>query len=48
MFCDEDSLWVETILDYMVVTGDDRDREAQYILRSVNKVIEGFTPSTRA
>jgi len=42
MFCDEDSQWVEMILDYMLVTGDDRDREAQYILRSVSKVIEGL------
>jgi hypothetical protein len=42
MFRYEDSQWVEMILDYMLVSGDDRDREAQYILRSVNKVIEGL------
>lgn len=42
MFRYEDSQWIEMILDYMLVSGDDRDREAQYILRSVHKVTEGL------
>lgn len=42
MFRYEDSQWVEMVLDHMLVTGPDRDREAQYVVRSVNKVIEGL------
>ena len=42
MFRYEDSQWIEMISDYMLVTGQDRDREAQFILRAVNKAIEGL------
>jgi hypothetical protein len=42
MFRYEDSQWIEMILDYMLVTGQDRDREAQFIRRAVNKAIEGL------
>ena len=37
-----DSKWVEMVLDEMSLTGEDRDREAQFIIRSVGRVIEGL------
>jgi hypothetical protein len=42
MFTHDDSKWVDMVLDHMNVTGDDRDREAQFIIRSVGRVIEGI------
>jgi hypothetical protein len=41
MFTHEDSKWVEMVLDHMNVTGaDDRDREAQFVVRAVGRAIE--------
>lgn len=37
-----DSKWVEMVLDEMSLTGADRDREAQFVVRSVGRVIEGL------
>jgi len=37
-----DSKWVEMVLDEMSLTGNDRDREAQFVVRSVGRVIEGL------
>ena len=42
MFTHEDSKWVDMVLDHMNVTGDDRDREAQFVIRSIGRVIEGL------
>ncbi len=41
MFEYEDSKWVEMVLDHMNITGDDRDREARFIVRAVMKTIVG-------
>ena len=37
-----DSKWVEMVLDEMSLTGEDRDREAQFVDRSLGWVIEGL------
>jgi|SRR5579872_4315882 len=37
-----DSKWVEMVLDEMSLNGDDRDREAQFVVRSIGRVIEGL------
>jgi hypothetical protein len=37
-----DSKWVEMVLDEMSLTGEDRDREAQFVVRSVGRAIEGL------
>jgi hypothetical protein len=42
MFEYEDSKWVEMVLDHMNVTGNDRDREARFIVRAVMKTIVGL------
>jgi hypothetical protein len=42
MFTHEDSKWVEMVLDHMNVTGDDRDREARFIVRAIGRAIEGL------
>jgi hypothetical protein len=42
MFEYEDSKWVEMVLNHMNVTGDDRDREARFIVRAVMKTIAGL------
>lgn len=42
MFTHEDSKWVDMVLDHMNVTGADRDREAQFVVRSIRRVIEGL------
>ena len=42
MFGYEDSKWVEMVLDHMNITGDDRDREARFIVRAVMKTIAGL------
>jgi len=42
-FTDTDSKWVEMILDEMSLNGDDRDREAQFIVHSIVKVVEGLS-----
>jgi len=36
-FTDTDSKWVEMILDQMSVKGDERDREAQFIVRTISE-----------
>jgi hypothetical protein len=41
-FTDIDSKWVEMILDQMSVKGDERDREAQFIIRSIKRVVENL------
>jgi hypothetical protein len=42
MFTHQDSKWVDMVLDHMNITGDDRDREAQFVVRSISRVIEGL------
>lgn len=42
MFQHMDSKWVELALDHMNIVGQERDREAQFIVRAVAKVIEGL------
>lgn len=42
MLAHEDSKWVDMVLDHMNVTGDDRDREARFIVRAVGRAIEGL------
>ncbi|MGA3264154.1 MAG: hypothetical protein ABSC47_08940 [Terracidiphilus sp.] len=42
MFQFEDSKWVELILDHMNIVGDDRDREARFIVRAITRVVEGL------
>lgn len=42
MFRHEDSKWVELALDHMNIVGEDRDREARFIVRAILKVIEGL------
>jgi len=39
-FMDTDSKWVEMILDHMSLKGDERDREAQFIVRAIRRVLE--------
>ena len=41
-FTDTDSKWVEMILDEMSLTGDERDREGQFIVRTIKRVVEGL------
>jgi hypothetical protein len=42
MFGYEDSKWVEMALDHMNISGEDRDREARFIVRAVMKTIVGL------
>jgi nucleotidyltransferase AbiEii toxin of type IV toxin-antitoxin system len=42
MFTHQDSKWADMVLDHMNITGDDRDREAQFVVRSINRVIDGL------
>jgi hypothetical protein len=42
MFTHQDSKWVDMVLDHLNITGDDRDREAQFVVRSISRVIEGL------
>lgn len=41
-FTHTDSKWVEMVLDEMSLQGDDRDREAQFVVRSIGRAIEGL------
>ena len=41
-FTDTDSKWVEMILDEMSLSGDERDREAQFIVRTMKRVVDGL------
>jgi hypothetical protein len=43
MFTHQDSKWVDVVLDHMNITGDDRDREAQFVVCSISRVIEGHS-----
>ena len=40
MFRFEDSKWVELALDHMNIVGDERDREARFIVRAIAKIVE--------
>jgi hypothetical protein len=42
MFKYEDSKWVEMALDHMLITGDERDREARFIVRAIMRVVDGL------
>lgn len=42
MFMHEDSKWVEMALGHMNVSGDERDREARFVVRSVGRAIDGL------
>jgi hypothetical protein len=42
MFTHEDSKWLDMVLDHMNVTGNDRDREARFIVRAVARATEGL------
>jgi hypothetical protein len=41
MFTHQDSKCVDMVLNHMNITGNDRDREAQFVVRSINRVIGG-------
>jgi hypothetical protein len=41
-FTDTASKWVEMILDEMSLTGDERDREAQFVVRAIKRVIHNL------
>lgn len=41
-FTHTDSKWVEMVLDEMLLQGNDRDREAQFVVRSIGRAIEGL------
>jgi hypothetical protein len=41
-FTDTDSKWVEMILDEMSLTGEERDREAQFVVRTIKRVVENL------
>ena len=41
-FTDTDSKWVEMILDQMLIKGEERDREAQFIVRTIKRVVENL------
>lgn len=41
-FTDTDSKWVEMILDEMSLRGEERDREAQFVVRTMRRVIENL------
>jgi hypothetical protein len=41
-FTEIDSKWVEMILDQMSLIGEERDREAQFVVRTVNRVVENL------
>jgi hypothetical protein len=41
-FTHTDSKWVEMVLDEMSLQGDDRDREAQFVARFIDRAIEGL------
>jgi len=43
-FTDTDSKWVEMILEEMSLTGDERDREAQFVVRTMKRVVQDLTP----
>jgi hypothetical protein len=46
MFTREDAKWVKMVLDRTNVTGaDDRDREAQLVVRAVGRAIEDALPA---
>jgi len=42
MFRYEDSKWVDLALDHMNVVGEERDREARFIVRAILRVIKGL------
>lgn len=42
MFQYEDSKWVDFALDHMNIAGEERDREARFIVRSIAKIVEGL------
>lgn len=41
-FTHTDSKWVEMVLDEMSLQGDDRNREAQFVVRSIGRAIDGL------
>jgi hypothetical protein len=41
-FTDTDSKWVEMILDEMSLHGEERDREAQFVVRTMKRVVENL------
>jgi hypothetical protein len=41
-FTDVDSKWVEMILDEMSLNGGERDREAQFVVRAIERVVENL------
>jgi len=38
MFGDIDYQWVEMVLDHMNISGPEREREAQFIVRTIHNV----------
>ncbi len=40
MFAHEDSKWVDMVLDHLNVIESDHDREAQFVIRSIRRVIQ--------
>lgn len=42
MFQYEDSKWVDLALDHMSISGEERDREARFIVAAIMKVTEGI------
>jgi hypothetical protein len=41
-FTDTDSKWVEMILDEMSLRDEERDREAQFVVRTMRRVVENL------
>jgi len=41
-FTDTDSKWVEMILEEMSLSGEERDREAQFVVRTIKRVVENL------
>ncbi len=39
-----DSQWVEMVLNHMNAVGDERDREAQFIVRTIRNITDGLNP----
>lgn len=42
MFKYEDNKWIELALDHMNIVGEERDRDARFIMRAIARVIEGL------
>ena len=46
-FDDIDSRWVEMVLNHMNAVGDEREREAQFIVRTIQSIASVVEPEGR-